>query len=46
VAAEEIAAYLVTIERSSMGLAGNLDHARRAVRTLLEWRDWIWEHAA
>ncbi len=43
---EEIATYLVTVERSSMGLPGNLDRARAAVHVLLEWREWIWEHAA
>jgi hypothetical protein len=44
--AEEIVAYLLSIEKQSMGLRPNPDRASAAVTVLLEWRQWIWEHAA
>ena len=38
--------YLVTVERTSMGLGGNRKHARAVVKSLMEWRDWIEEYDA
>ena len=42
----EIVEYLTTIEEQSMGLSANPERAQAAVEVLLEWREWIWEHAA
>jgi hypothetical protein len=38
--------YLTQIEERSMGLPANPERAQATVARLLEWREWIWEHAA
>jgi hypothetical protein len=43
---EQIVAFLLAIEKDSMGLPPNPDRARVAVDVLQDWREWIWEHAA
>lgn len=38
---EEIAEYLVSLERDRMGLEGNLPNAEQAAEILIEYRTWI-----
>jgi len=42
----EIADYLLSLERESMGLSGRPDEALRVARKLLEYRAWIFDRAS
>lgn len=40
-----IVEYLTSVEVEGMGLAPNRERAKAVVEQLIEWREWIWEHA-